>query len=256
MTSPQHQRWLDWGIRWHLALPLVALQDCLRGYGYVVDAFGDARHLDAEPPEDHTPYSETGWPIATPYGWVTALDVLAPPAGSTLPSLAQLGGQLYRDRVAGDPALAWLKYQNWEPGDGACWHDSWTPEHVRRPSTDRGHLHDSCRSDMINSNCAAGYDPVARYRASIAPPLIGEPDMIFEVSGVPKGQVDVAGKPVPEHGQCLATPSGPFGLTGSEFFSLPAGAQLVRIKMPWSRLVELCNAHNTNRSPAPTTPAP
>jgi hypothetical protein len=171
---------------------------------------------------------------------VTALDVLAPPAGSTLPTLAQLGGQIYRDRVAGVAGVAWLKYMNWEPGDGACWHDSWQPEHVRRPSSDRAHLHLSGRSDRVMSNAGAGYDPVARFRASLVPPPILEPDMIFQVTNIPKGATDIAGTTVPENGQCLATPAGPFNLTGDEFFSLPPGAQPVHIKMSWSRLQVLC----------------
>jgi hypothetical protein len=66
--------------------------------------------------------------------------------------------------------------------------------------------------------------------------------VIYQVTGVPAGSTDVEGSPVPENGQCLATPNGPFSLTGNEFFSLPLTAQPVRMKMPWVRLVALCAA--------------
>ena len=62
--------------------------------------------------------------------------------------------------------------------------------------------------------------------------------------------VEVTGSMVPENAQCLATPNGPFNLTGSEFFSLPASAQAVRIRMPWSRLLMLCNALRPPGAPA------
>jgi hypothetical protein len=82
----------------------------------------------------------------------------------------------------------------------------------------------------------------------VQPPLsIGETDVIYQVTNVPAGTTDCVGNTVPENGQCLATASGPFNLTGDEFFSLPASAQPVRIKMSWSRLVSLCGAM---RSPA------
>lgn len=78
------------------------------------------------------------------------------------------------------------------------------------------------------------------YRPPADPTL--EADVIYQVTGVPAGATDVEGSPVPENGQCLATPNGPFSLTGNEFFSLPLTAQPVRMKMPWARLVALCAA--------------
>ncbi len=243
-VSPQHQLWLDLGLDWHLALPLLALRNRLRRYGYTVFDIGNNRHLDHEPPEDHTPYSETGWPIHTPYGWVTAIDVMPPPAGSPLPSLAELGWRIHDDRQAGVAGVAWLKYMNWEPGDGKCWHESWQPAYVRRSSSDRGHLHLSCRSDMVNSAAAADYDPIQ------PPPSTEVVEMIFEVTAVPKGAKDIAGTVIPEHGQCLATPSGPFGLSGTEFFSLPQAAQAVRIHTTWERLLVLCEGLNPAIQPA------
>lgn len=96
-----------------------------------------------------------------------------------------------------------------------------------------------------------------RYTGAAAPPpapQIEEADMIYTVTGVPANTTDFAGTTIPENGQCVATPSGPFALTGSEFFSLPASAQAVRITMPYARLVKLCNGMKGAPSQATLTP--
>jgi hypothetical protein len=158
-----YDEWVADGAPWKPAQPVDDLARRLRGYGYTVYVLGDAGHLRAIPPEDHTPFSATGWPRSSPYPYVHALDIM-PPTAAGLPSLAQLGAQLYADKQSG--AAAWLKYMNWEPSGpgGPCWHDEWQPGHTRGPSSDRGHIHISIRSDYATSAAAAGYDPVARIR--------------------------------------------------------------------------------------------
>lgn len=165
MASLAYQQWVAAGKPMSgLVRPAAALKAILRGYGYTVYDLGDESHLKADPPEDHTPFSATGWPAASPRWWVHAIDVMPPPAGSGLPSLAQLGARLVADRNAGVPGVLWIKYLNWEPGDGACWHESWQPSYARRASTDRGHLHISARTDVRDDHRADGYDLVARVR--------------------------------------------------------------------------------------------
>jgi N-acetylmuramoyl-L-alanine amidase-like protein len=110
--------------------------------------------------------------------------------------------------------------------------------------------HSACPGPIIKSQKQAILDrAVAIVAAATAPPSeilpIGETDVIYQVTSVPPGVKDVMGNAVPENGQCLATPNGPFNLTGSEFFSLPAAAQPVRIKMTWARLEGLCLALRT-----------
>lgn len=166
MPNPAHDRWLRAGEPFTLARPLAALRACLRGHGYTVYDLGDSAHLLRDPPEDHTPYSATGWPLPSPFGWGFAVDIMPPPAARGLPTLAQLGAQLFADRQAGHPAVGWLKYINWEPGDGKCWHDRWQPSYVRTTSTDRGHIHLSGRTDYQLSDVADGYDPVARLKGA------------------------------------------------------------------------------------------
>lgn len=165
MTSRQHALWITRGKPMKVARPLAALRDRLRRYGYTVYDLGDTGHLDHQPPEDHTPYSETGWPGTTPYGWVTAIDIMPPPARLRLPSLPVLAGQIFKDMTAGLKDVSWLKYMNWGPiDDRHAVHDQWQPNHVRRSSSDVGHTHISGRSDMTQSTVGDNYDPVARIR--------------------------------------------------------------------------------------------
>lgn len=179
-TSPQHTRWIRSGLQWQLARPLVALRDRLRGYGYTVYDIGDTGHMDHIPPEDHTPYSETGWPGTTPYGWVTAIDVM-PPTRVGLPSLQALGQQLYNDMQADHSGVAWLKYMNWGPiNDRSAVHDSWQPAHVRRSSSDVGHIHLSGRSDATQSTAGDTYDPIARLRGQQEEDMTPEQQALLE----------------------------------------------------------------------------
>ena len=176
------QRRLNWiadGRPFRLMTPAAALRDVLRGHGYTVYDIGNEDHLEHDPPEDHTPYSATGFPGDATYGVGYAEDIMPPRPGQLskvdglpLPSLQQLGAQLLADRKAGEPGIRWLKYMNWEPerdNSGPCYHESWEPTYARRSSGDRGHIHLSGLTGFESSTIAAGYDPVARIR--------GEDDM-------------------------------------------------------------------------------
>lgn len=166
MSKQDHRTWINQGRPFRLMTPAAELRDVLRGYGYTVYDIGNDAHLDAEPPEDHTPYSETGWPGEALYGTGYAVDVM-PTAKPGLPSLQQLGAQLLADRNAGIDGIRWLKYMNWEPeadNRGPCWHESWQPGYARRTSSDRGHIHLSGLTGYESSTIGRGYDPVARIR--------------------------------------------------------------------------------------------
>src|SRR5262249_34680315 len=150
MTSAQHRAWIRAGSPISgLIRPLAKLRDRLRGQGYTVFDIGDEGHLDNQPPEDHTPYSETGWPDPSPQVWLPALDIMPPRASSGLPSLQDLGAQLFADKQAGHPGTAWLKYMNWGPDNNdVAVQDSWQPHHHNNDSGDTGHIHLSGRTDM------------------------------------------------------------------------------------------------------------
>ncbi len=185
MATSAYWAWDRDGRPWKVARPIKAIGDRLRRYGYTVYYLGsdDTSHLQAARPLDHCPFSATGWPVPHPYPYVNAMDIMPPPAGSGLPSLQALGAQMLADKKAGHPGMAWLKYQNWEPvrdNGGPCYQDSFKPNHVQTASTDRGHIHQSGRTDLVAYAGADDYDPVARVRAprtESAPTTEGEDDM-------------------------------------------------------------------------------
>jgi len=159
MTSRQHRDWINHGRPDSgLARPLAQLRDVLRAAGYTVFDFPNDEHLDAQPPEDHTFYSETGWPSKSPKWWRHAIDIM-PPTRPGLPSLKELGGRIVTDRNAG--RITWLKYINW-PSTGSlseAVQDKWEPGFSRRRSTDTGHIHLSSITGVENLD--APYNPLS-----------------------------------------------------------------------------------------------
>jgi hypothetical protein len=172
MASQAYYDWKADGSPKRFSRPITAIADRLQEHGYTVYQQGNQAHLTHVPPEDHTFFSATGWPGKSPYPYCNAMDIMPPDAGQKskltgerLPSLQQLSAQLFKDKQAKHPGVAFLKYMNSEPaGDntGPCYHDSWTPDHSRINSTDRGHIHVSGRSDSVTSTLSDDYDLVAR----------------------------------------------------------------------------------------------
>jgi hypothetical protein len=165
MTSKGLQRWNDAGRpEYGVATPIADLRTCLKGYGYEVGVVGNQRHMLADPAEDHTWYSQTGWPVAALLGWIYALDQMPPPAGSGLPTHIDLGVQFAADWSIG--LLPWLKYMNRTLPDRSVIHEARDPNYRRAKSSDSGHNHLSCRTDHRLWRPATPYDPVARWRAT------------------------------------------------------------------------------------------
>jgi hypothetical protein len=179
VASQAYRDWLADGEPWKFAAPIRDVGDRLREHGYTVYYQGNNDHLKKAVPEDHTPFSATGWPGKSPYPYCMAMDIMPPSAGQkskitgkALPSLQVLGAQLVKDRKAGVDGADFVKYINWEPSmnnGGPCFQDSWKPDYARRDSSDRGHIHVSARSDVHLSTKSRGYDLVAR--------TLGEDDM-------------------------------------------------------------------------------
>lgn len=198
MTSTQHRNWINNGKPFTLARPLATLRDRLRRYGYTVYDIGNNNHLDHQPPEDHTPYSATGWPIPTPYGWGTAIDIM--PDGNVPFSLQALGAQIFADVQAG--RAGFVKYMNWGPtSNRSAVQDYWQPNHGRKNSSDTGHTHISCRSDVVTSSSWDNYDPVAA--------LLGRPSFTLETG------MNIIG--TPDGARYLQTVTGPVAITWDEW---------------------------------------
>lgn len=168
MTSWQHQDWINHGRPDSgLVRPLAQLRDVLRAAGYTVYDWPNDAHLDAEPPEDHTFYSETGWPKPSPKWWRHAIDVMPKPGADGARDLWLLGARIAADRQAG--RITWLKYINRPPTSDLRYaiQEAWEPNYVKRGSSDTGHLHLSSITGVealdapYNPLIAAGVDGMA-----------------------------------------------------------------------------------------------
>lgn len=171
MSSPDYDAWLSAGKPYELCQPGQDLLAVLKRAGYDCGSYPDDRHLMKDRPEDHTPFSYTGWPVVS-RRWVGhAIDVM-PTRG--LPHLANLARRLIADKNAKVKGTGPIKYINWTSIDGVCRHESWQPDHRTTSSTDAGHLHISFRSDMDFSQeiYLAGYNPTE----------VSMPDSVGEVA--------------------------------------------------------------------------
>ncbi|MGI5178681.1 hypothetical protein ACQEVZ_20325 [Dactylosporangium sp. CA-152071] len=168
MASQGYRDWVRAGRPYTLIRPARAVQAALLRHGITVWDFPDEGHQKAEPPEDHTPYSATGFPGQNARWMARGLDIM-PRSDSWAhrKENADIARQLIRDRDAGVPGAMWIKYINWTDEDGACRQERWTTvgaplRRTTRSSTDSGHVHVSGRSDADNDARADGYDPFAR----------------------------------------------------------------------------------------------
>lgn len=162
MATNAYYDWVDDGSPYTLMRPAKATQSSLRAHGLTVYDYPDDSHLTASTPEDHTPFSATGWPIVSAYGVGHAIDIMPrtnDAAGRT--ENATIARQMIHDRNAGVPGAMWIKYINWTDEDGVCRQERWMPEHETRSSSDSGHIHVSGRSDCDNDARADDYDPLS-----------------------------------------------------------------------------------------------
>lgn len=173
MVSWQHQNWINHGRPDSgLALPLQLLANTLSGAGYTVYTYPNDAHLDAQPPQDHTYYSETGWPGTSPKWWRHAIDIMPKTDNAAGGRDLQLIGQrLYDARQAG--RITWIKYMNW-PSDGdltRAVQDSWKPGHSRGSSGDTGHIHISS-----TTGCETLNDPFNPLTVTPATSIVPTPE--------------------------------------------------------------------------------
>lgn len=182
MASQGYRDWIAAGRPYTLIRPARATQATLRNYGLIVYDYPDESHQKADRPQDHTPYSVTGWPGTNRRWNARAIDVM--PRNGTAAAKrenADIARQLIRDRDGGHPGAMWIKYLNWTDEDGRCRQERWTDaaqplKRLTVSSTDKGHIHISGRSDVDNDARADGYDPIARMR-NIQPPAQEGDDM-------------------------------------------------------------------------------
>jgi hypothetical protein len=191
MASQGYRDWLKAGKPYSLIRPADELVTTLRAYGLTVYHYPNDAHLQANTPEDHTPYSVTGWPTANARWRARGVDVM-PRSTSAVhrKENADIARQLIKDRNAGNPGVAWIKYINWTDEPGVTRQERWTPNHTTRSSSDKGHIHISGRSDMDFYTGAAGYDPIRRM-AGVDTPIgapMGQQMIVYNLGTTPAEQ--------------------------------------------------------------------
>lgn len=165
MASQAYYDWIAAGSPYVRARPTLELRDLLRSYGYTVYDYPNAAHLTADRPEDHTPFSATGWPV-TSKRWVGhAIDIMPPTTTAIAKGAIELPYLARRVIAAKDAKVhgtEWIKYLNWTDESGVCRHVSWQPDKSIVSSTDKGHIHISGRSDMDTSDVVStsGWNPL------------------------------------------------------------------------------------------------
>lgn len=106
--------------------------------------YANEAHYQAEPPQDHTPYSYDGWPVPDPQWIVCATDVMH------RPDLGVDCGELfaYWIREARASRMPWLKYLIWQARIYDVRH-GWQEQ---RASGHFDHIHLSTRTDHIDTH--------------------------------------------------------------------------------------------------------
>jgi hypothetical protein len=168
VASSRYWKWLDAGKPYRLARPIEELKRRARAAGvrWLGDLGNDA-HLQAEPPEDHTPFSATARPVPLPGYVVTAIDFADGPHFDRMVADARAG------------RIPWLKYIN---GRGVQYSSRDGFKTARR-SSDR-HTHVSIHSDWCDRSTGT-YDPF-RPAAPAGPTEGGiKPMFMIQKSGDP-----------------------------------------------------------------------
>lgn len=106
--------------------------------------FANDAHYQAEFPQDHTPFSETGWPLVSPYPVVFATDVMHKPMEGV--DCFRLFNYWIAEARAG--RMPWLKYLIWQ-GQIYNVRNGW----VAQPNSGHAdHIHMSVRTDFQNAS--------------------------------------------------------------------------------------------------------
>lgn len=155
--NPYYKPWVDDGKPWRNAVYIAEFIAALnRGFprgdaANIFGSIGDYAHLTADTPQDHAPYSQTGWPVPTPYPVVTASDVMhRPDLGVDCTVLVP-----YWLASAKAGRMPWLKYIIWH-GKRYDVRNGWQPVAA---SGHFDHAHLSGRSDKVSTGLG-GWNPI------------------------------------------------------------------------------------------------
>lgn len=155
--SQYYDAWVGDGRPFSLATPIKEIAGKIKAGRPDVDpvaiigTIGDPDHLLAIPPQDHCPYSQTGWPLAHPYPKVTAIDIMH------RPDLGVDCNLIFPHWLAAAKAgqLPWLKYVTWQAKRYDV-RNGWSPVSA---SGHYDHMHASQRTDHITTSIG-GWNPL------------------------------------------------------------------------------------------------
>lgn len=155
MATQAYYDWRNHGSPWKPATPVREYQNAFLRAGWPavsLGTIGDTAHLTSDHPQDHTPFSVTGWPGASPYPYVLAFDAGHDPGAGR--DMGPVVAQWLNDARAGK--TPWVKYIVWR-GQLYDVRNGWSPV----PASDHyDHAHVSIRTDWYDKSIG-GYAVVA-----------------------------------------------------------------------------------------------
>jgi hypothetical protein len=150
MATQAYYDWLNHGSPWKMATPVREYRNAFLLAGWPAESLGtigDKAHLSADRPQDHTPFSVTGWPGASPYPYVLAFDAgHNPDAGR---DMGPVVAHWLSDARAGK--TPWVKYIVWR-GQLFDVRNGWSPVSA---SDHYDHAHVSIRTDWYDKTIGA-----------------------------------------------------------------------------------------------------
>lgn len=156
MTTQAYVNWVADGRPFKLATPITEYRDAFKAAGWPITSLGtlgDTAHLQADHPQDHCPFSATGWPMANEYPYVCAFDAGHFPG--TAHDMAPVVAHWLTDARAGK--TPWVKYIVWQ-GHIYDSRAGWSPQ----PASDHyDHAHMSIRTDWTHRSIGT-YSPVGK----------------------------------------------------------------------------------------------
>lgn len=147
MTTQAYWDWVADGRPFKLATPIAEYLAAFKAAGWPTGSLGtigDTAHLQADHPQDHTPFSATGWPLPSEYPYVHAFDAgHLPDSGHDMRPVVAYW--LAEARAGRSP---WVKYIVWR-GQIFDVRNGWDAE----PASDHfDHAHVSIRTDWTHTS--------------------------------------------------------------------------------------------------------
>lgn len=184
MTTQAYYDWVQKGSVWKAAEPVVEYHDAFIHAGWPavsLGTIGDKAHLTADRPQDHTPFSVTGWPGGNPSPYVLAFDAGHDPAAGR--DMAPIVARWLSDARAG--RTPWVKYIVWR-GQLFDVRNGWSPvaadDHF-------DHAHVSMRTDWYNKSIG-GYPVVQTGGSNMGMPVEKFIQTACQQAGFDPGPID------------------------------------------------------------------